>query len=287
MNKEYGTISIFEYEDYRAYLRDLYEHLKKTQSCFSYRFFSARAGFRSPNILKLVIEGKRNLSPRSVEKFARALKLKKDEAEFFRALVNLNQARTVEEKGHHAEQLMRLGPFRRMHPIRKDQFEYYALWYNIPIREMLVLPTFSEDARWIAKALVPPVSPQQARRAIDLLLGLGLVKRDEEGRLVQAEAHITTGDEVTSTSVKGYHREMIQKASEAMDRFSAPERDISSVTLALSEEGFKQVKALIQQFRKELLAIAGRGERSPQAVYQINFQLFPLTRLFKAGKGDD
>lgn len=287
MNKEYGTISIFEYEDYRAYLRDLYEHLKKTQSCFSYRFFSARAGFRSPNILKLVIEGKRNLSPRSVEKFARALKLKKDEAEFFRALVNLNQARTVEEKGHHAEQLMRLGPFRRMHPIRKDQFEYYALWYNIPIREMLVLPTFSEDARWIAKALVPPVSPQQARRAIDLLLGLGLVKRDEEGRLVQAEAHITTGDEVTSTSVKGYHREMIQKASEAMDRFSAPERDISSVTLALSEEGFKQVKALIQQFRKELLAIAGRGERSPEAVYQINFQLFPLTRVFKAGKGDD
>lgn len=286
MNNELKHISIFEYDDYRAYLRDLYEHLKKTGTHFSYRSFSSKAGFRSPNILKLVIEGKRNISPQSVQKFARALNLKKDEAEFFRILVNLNQAGSVEEKRIHAEQLLRFGPFRRLDPVKKDRFEYYAQWYNIPIREMLALPAFCEEATWIAKALVPPIAPLQARKALDLLLALGLVERDIGGRLVQRQALITTGDEVTSTSVRGYHREMIQKGSEAMDRFSAPERDISSVTLALSEESFKQIKSLIQRFRKELLAIAGQ-ERSPEGVYQINLQLFPLTRVFKAGKGDD
>jgi len=96
MNNELNNISIFEYDDYRAYLRDLYEHLKKTGTHFSYRSFSSKAGFRSPNILKLVIDGKRNLSPQSVQKFARALNLKKDEAEFFRILVNLNQAGSVD-----------------------------------------------------------------------------------------------------------------------------------------------------------------------------------------------
>jgi len=286
MNQDSTNISIFEYDDYRTYLKDLYEHLKKTRTRFSYRSFSSKAGFRSPNILKLVIEGKRNLSAQSIEKFAYALKLRKDEAEFFRILVNLNQARTVAEKRLYAEQLMRFRPFRRIHPITKDQYEYYTQWYNIPIREMLALPAFSEDATWISRALVPPISPRQAKRALDLLLGLGLVARDNDGRLVQKEAFITTGDEVISTSVKGYHREMIQKGSEAMDRFRAQDRDISSVTLALSEKSFKQIKSLIQQFRKELLAIADQ-EKSPEGVFQINFQLFRLTQIFKGKEGDE
>jgi uncharacterized protein (TIGR02147 family) len=150
---------------------------------------------------------------------------------------------------------------------------------------LIVLTSFSEDARWISKALVPPISPQQARKALDLLLGLGLIRRDESGQLVHKEEFITTGDEVTSTSVKNYHREMIRKGSEAIERFGAPERDISSVTVALSEENFKRVKSLIQQFRKELLAIADQ-DQSPEGVYQVNFQLFPLTKVFKKEKNE-
>ena len=276
---------IFEYDNYRTYLKDLYDHLKKTTGHFSYRYFSSKAGFRSPNFLKLVIEGTRNLSPESIERFIHALKLKKNEAEFFRILVHLNQAQTIDEKKLYAEQLMRFRPFRHIHPIRKDQYEYYSQWYNVPIRELIILTSFSEDARWISKALVPPISPQQARKALDLLLGLGLIRRDESGQLVHAEKFITTGDEVTSASVKNYHREMIRKGSEAIERVGAPDRDISSVTVALSEENFKRVKSLIQQFRKELLAIADQ-DQSPEGVYQVNFQLFPLTKVFKKEKNE-
>jgi uncharacterized protein (TIGR02147 family) len=273
-------VIVFEYDNYRAYLKDLYGFYKKTKPQFSYRYFSQKAGFRSPNFLKLVIEGKRNLSPESIEKFTSALKLNKKETEFFRILVHLNQARTIGEKKLYAEQLMQSRSFRHIHPLRQDQYRYYAEWYNIPIRELTVLPEFSEDPGWIARSLLPPISPQQAQKALDLLLQLGLLERDESGRLVQADAFISTGDEVTATSVSNYHREMIQKGSEALDLFPGPERDISSVTMALSEEGFQEIKSLIQRFRKELLAIADQ-EKRPAGVYQINFQLFPLARRAK------
>lgn len=272
-----SKIIIFEYDNYREYLRDVYRFYKETRPQFSYRYFSQKAGFRSPNFLQLVIEGKRNLSPQSIERFANALKLTKKEAEFFRILVHLNQARTVGEKKIYAEQLMQFRPFRYIHPLRKDQYRYYTEWYNIPIRELTMLSDFSEDPAWIARRLIPPISPQQAQKAIDLLLQLGLLKRDEYGRLVQTDAFISTGDEVTSTSVADYHRTMIQKGAEALDRFPGPDRDISSVTMALSDKNFGEIKALIQRFRKELLAIADQ-DRAPEGVYQVNFQLFPLAK---------
>ncbi|MEW6441617.1 MAG: TIGR02147 family protein [bacterium] len=273
-------VVIFEYDNYRTYLKDLYAYLKENKPHFSYRYFSSKAGFRSPNLLKLVIEGKRNLSPESIGKFIHALKLNKTEGEFFRTVVHLNQARTADEKRFYAEQLMRFRPFRYIHPIRKDQYEYYSQWYNLPIRELLSLPAFSEDPDWVAKILVPPISPQQARRALELLLALGLIRHDESGRVVQTDAFITTGDEVTSASVTLYHREMLRRASEAIDSFPPQQRDISSLTLALSEKNFKHIKQLIQKFRKELLAIANQ-DPSPEAVFQVNFQLFPLTRIIR------
>lgn len=277
MTKE---VVVFEYDNYRDYLRDLYGFYKKTKPQFSYRYFSQKAGFRSPNFLKLVIEGKRNLSPESIERFTSALKLNRKETEFFRILVHLNQARTIGEKKLYAEQLMQSRTFRYIHPLRQDQYRYYAEWYNIPIRELTTLSEFSEDPGWIARSLLPPISPQQAQKSLDLLLQLGLLERDESGRLVQADAFISTGDEVTSTSVANYHREMIQKGSEALDRFPGPDRDISSVTMALSEEVFQEIKSLIQKFRKELLAIADQDQR-PEGVYQVNFQLFPLAKRAK------
>jgi uncharacterized protein (TIGR02147 family) len=271
------AVIIFEYDNYRTYLRDLYEFYKQAKPQFSYRYFSQKAGFRSPNFLQLVIEGKRNLSPESIEKFTSALKLAKKEAEFFRILVHLNQARTIGEKKIYAEQLMKSRSFRRIHPLRRDQYRYYADWYNVAIRELATLPGFSEDPAWIAKRLVPPISPQQAQKALDLLLQLGLLKRDESGRLVQTDAFISTGDEVTSASVVNYHRSMIQKGADALDRFPASGRDISSVTMALSEKNFREIKSLIQRFRKELLAIADQ-DQSTEGVYQVNFQLFPLAQ---------
>ncbi len=74
---------IFEYSSYRDYLRDLYSYLKASRPYFSYRYFAAKAGFNSPNFLKLVIDGKRNLSSDSVKRFATALKLERDELAFF------------------------------------------------------------------------------------------------------------------------------------------------------------------------------------------------------------
>lgn len=270
-------INIFEYDDYRRYLRDLYQFLKSTKPNFSYRFFSRMAGFTSPNFLQLIIENKRNLSGESVDKFAKALKLAREETKFFRTLVALNQAQTGEERVFHAEQLLRLRPYRKVNPLKEAQHYYYSHWYLVPIRELVGLEGFREDPQWISRQLEPSISVGDAKKALETLETLQLVRRDARGKLVQSDALVSTGDQVASALVAQFHREMIEKGRESLDRFGAADRQISSVTLGLSPAGMKKIRVLIDRFRKELMEVA-RRDVHPTRVAQFNFQLFPLTQ---------
>jgi hypothetical protein len=86
-----GMRSVFEYTDYRRYLHDFYHYKKRTNPYYSYRLFSMKAGFKAPNLLKLVMDGQRNLTRESVDKFVHALRLSNGEAAYFTSLVLHNQ----------------------------------------------------------------------------------------------------------------------------------------------------------------------------------------------------
>ena len=80
---------IYAYLDYRNFLKDLFAFKKQESASFSFRNFSRLAGLKSSNFLKLVMDGKRNLSPQSIHQVAKAFKLSKGEADFFETLVFL------------------------------------------------------------------------------------------------------------------------------------------------------------------------------------------------------
>jgi uncharacterized protein (TIGR02147 family) len=69
---------------------------------------------------------------------------------------------------------------------------------------------------------------------------------------------------------------MMKLAAESMERFAQKERDISSLTLCLDQEGLCEVKARLRAFRRELLELS-EVAKSPRQVVQVNMQLFPLS----------
>src|SRR5512142_2484683 len=91
------AIQVYEYLDYRAYLRDYYVHAKAARH-LTYRGFSMRAGLSSPNYLKLVMDGKRNLTPQMARRFAKAIGLDRDAADYFSELVTFTQATVSSER---------------------------------------------------------------------------------------------------------------------------------------------------------------------------------------------
>lgn len=268
--------SIYEYTDYREFLRDWCTHARNGSSSFSYRNFARQAEISSPGFLKMVMDGKRNLAPDTVRRFAKVLKLREGESRFFWDLVMFNQAKTNEEKNDYYQKIARNRRFRKAHHITRDHFEYLGKWYYAAIREMVALPDFAHDPAWIARRLRPSISKAEASAALEVLLRLGFIKYNDEGRLETTDEGVRTDDEVVSLAAANFHREMIKRAHEALSLFRAKDRNISSLTVAMSKESFRKLANRIHDFRKEVLALLEEGG-DPDGVYQLNLQLFSLT----------
>lgn len=274
--------NVFEYLDFRVYLKDLFSFFKSESRGFSFRRFSKDAGFSSPNFLKLVYDGKRNLSSQSIHKIAAAFKLSRSETSFLEDLALFNQAVTQAKKNFYYERMLRSRTYREIRALDQDQFEYYSSWYHIPIRELVETADFKEDCEWIAKRLQPAISPKQAEESIALLLKLKLLKRNASGKLIQSDVNLTTGPEVRSLAVMNYHKEMIKQAADSLDSVKSKDRDVSSVTVTLSLEQMKELKDRIFHFRKSLLSWISASNHNRDQVYQLNIQIFPMTKTGEA-----
>lgn len=270
-------MDIFSTIDYRAFLRAYYELQKQQNPHFSFRFFARLAGLASSGYLKMVMEGERNLSPAFIGKFSKALKLNKKEATYFEALVLFNQATSDAERDLYFERLSALKPKSKLTGLQKDQLGYFTKKHYVVIREMIALPDFQEDPAWIGKRLSPPIKPKEVEEALQALLRLGLIQRDENGKWVQADAALSTDAEVDSIEVFNFHRSMLNDAKEAMLHIPPAERDITALTIPIPRASLPEVKKKIQEFRESLVQYINAGDSHYDEVFQLNIQLFPVT----------
>lgn len=268
---------IFAYLDYREYLGAYYDAAKANSSVFSYRWFSKKAGFSSPNYLKLVIDGDRNLTPESTGRFSHALGLNAEEARFFADLVSFNQAETDDERNDAYERVAASRRFRAARRIDHSFFRYLSHWYIPAIREMTARHDFRDDPAWISSQLVPRIPVEFVTEALEVLQELGYVVRDaESGRLTRGTPSLTTGHEVRSLAVANYHRQMMARAADAIEKVDRELRDISALTVCVPMDLVPELKQRIQGFREVLLDLCDRAPAG-EAVYQVNMQLFPLS----------
>jgi uncharacterized protein (TIGR02147 family) len=267
--------NVFRYLDYRLFLAEHYAHRKSTEYGYSYRVFSRRAGCKSTNYPCLVIKGKRNLTEDMASRFAQACALPKTEAAYFCALVAYNQAKGSARERHYAR-LLEFAQFRKVHRLTLAQAEYFGQWYIPAIRELASRSDFRAEPSWVAERLLPTITLRQAKQALKVLFELGFLVKAADGGVQRAHELVSSGGPLGQQLI-AYHRAMLERASAAIDLVPRDEREISSVTVCVSQAKLLELKEQIRTFRKQLLQTAekpGEFER----VVQIGFQLFPISR---------
>jgi uncharacterized protein (TIGR02147 family) len=273
-----ALLDVFRYQNYREFLSDYYRQRKAAKDGFSLRAFSKRVGLRSPNYLKLVMDGDRNLTPEMAIRFAESCGLAKEAVEFFCELVAFNQARSASERELRYNRLKRFPRFRKVHSLSAAQQSYHGHWYFPAIRELVAHAEFRDDPKWIAATLVPSITPQQAKKALEVLVRLGLLVRDpKSGRLDQSDPLVETPEGPLGHQVVQYHRAMMSLAADALDRIPREEREIASLTLCLSESRMLELKSELEQIRSSILQRYESDENADRIV-QLNLQMFPLSK---------
>ena len=267
--------SIFEYIDYRKYLKDFYADSKSTKKYFSYRYFARKARLNSPILLKMVIDGKRNLSRKTIDKFIAGINLPEKESVYFRTLVLFNQARSAREKHEHYHALRAQFKMVPQHLIEDGQFGYFDKWYFSVLREGLCHRDFKDDWDRVASSVHPRITATEAKEAVAWLLGHNFLKRTKQGTYERSQRAITTRSEVSSSTVRNFNRKMIQLAGQSLDDFPINKRFATGLTIGVSEQASQMLVAEIEAFRDRVVQFVNSAEGADR-VYQMNIQLFPV-----------
>ena len=272
---------VMEYQNYRVYIRDYYAE-RKVRSGFTWRDFAKAAGYSSPVFLKLVCDGKSNLSDVGVERVASAMGLVGVDLQYFRLLVEFNQEKDSAKKKIVFKKMREVAKEGSMEILGEDQFDYYESWVNPVVREMAPQMGDATPAK-IAEKLAFDTQTAEVKKALSLLQKVGLLRKGERG-YEQAAKSITTGNlEVARLSVREMHRQMGELAVRALDEIPMNERDISGLTLGVSENAFYRISQEIADFRRRISSIV-MEDTGENRVYRLNVQLFPLTKDFKGGR---
>jgi uncharacterized protein (TIGR02147 family) len=269
--------SLLSYTDYRCFLRDYFNDKKQRNKAYSYKILADRAGFKARDYLLRVMNGSRNLSQSGVCMLSQALGLSEKESDYFANLVGFNQAKRPREKDFFYEKMRSTGKYGQHQKLRNDQFESLSEWYYCAIRSLLPVMNFKNDINALARFLDPPISPAQAKKAVQVLERLGLIQCKAPGRYESTVPAMTTGDDVSSIALMRFHKQSLDLARRALEVYPSSKRDVSGVTMSLSETGYEKIRDEIRRFRKRTMDIAS-ADCAENAVFQLNVQLFPLSK---------
>ncbi len=275
--------TVFGYLDYRKYLRDWFDAKKAHNPRYSHRAFSRRTGQRSPSFLSDIISERRNLTEEAIPRVCTALGLEGEDADFFHALVLLDQAGSAREKNEAWARLAATRHFREARRLEGEGFRYLSHWYIPAVRELSALPGFQADAASVARSLCPNITVTEAEEALDCLKDLGMLVPAEGGGWEPREVRVVTPHEVARLAVQNYHEGMLGLARDAIERFPAEERHFLAVTANIPHSLIPKLKAELNGMYDRLLELVDGAVDPADEVVQIHLHFFPLSMLDQPG----
>jgi uncharacterized protein (TIGR02147 family) len=275
-----------EYTEFRTYLRDVYEYRRANESTglrsYSYSTFSAAADIKSPNYLKLIIEGRRNLSEDMITRFAKALRLNKSEGEEFRALVRYGQANEPIERNQFLKELSDLRARRAVEAgqINQRSWDKVPGWIGWVLYAMADQANVNFDPEVLQRLFRAKAAPDDLRDSLRKLVESGeLAQNPETGEVSKGRDLIESPQDLPVALIRKLQAELIYLGIESLFRDSPKEREFGAMTVAMTEEEFQQVRFELRQLRKRLQRdlLVKRKSTKGERVYQLNVQLFPVT----------
>ncbi len=270
--------SVYDYLDYRAFLRAWLSHRRAVDPGFSFATFARRAGLSRSALPNVLTQG-RTPRPKTVDAFARAMDLDPHERNFFELLVALEQADGPTHRRAVLDTMINrraYGLSERMESRPTDFERYASRWYHAAIRELARTPGFRPDPAWIAEVLRPRIAVHEAEQALHLLQQLGLIEIDGDRARVTS-VRIDSNDETTARASLRFHAETVPELAARAAEVPPEARHLVGGVLLLSADGLAEAKLVLAAAARKLAALSDDPTAPDGRPYHFAAQLLPLT----------
>lgn len=260
---------------YRDVIKNKFENRLKKNPRYSLRAF-ARDLEVPVSRLSEVLNDKSGLSVFNAEKIAKKLDLSANEKELFLNQVLSEHGRSNSSRKNAKKYLSEIETKKLdFVEIDLDTFNIISDWYHYALIDLIETQTFKNDSEWMAKRL--GINKFQVDQALERLKKCKLIEVKNR-KLKAINQTVATSSDIPSEAIKNFHRQVLQKAIEAIDFQGVEERDMTTITVPLDTRLIPELKNKIKNFRREINNWVKEANKKPQEVYCLNLNLFSLTK---------
>lgn len=269
---------VFDYLDINFYLQDYYKFRKNKESDFSYESWSQELALNSRSFLRLLVMGKKKVSPKFVEAFSLLNFATKSEEEYFHFLVKYSQAATQKDKQVFSAKLVQI---LKRNTNQKYIDDFSDLVSSPQLPRLLTLLGFSDlqtDVETLSNLLDQSVD--QVQKSLNKLEELQLATKEKTSVGVIWKTQNTkfkVQDAKGSVDLMKFHEKSLL---DAIDAFSAPKelRRYKSLLLPMSVDELQIFYQNMDEFASEQFTRFSVDEYKDRRVFQINLNVHPVTQ---------
>lgn len=274
--------SVHAYVDYRKFLSEWLEAKQDAIPGYTLSRF-ARAARCSASHVRNVLSRERDLLPPFVDTFCRALRLSREETEFFTLLVRYQQASTVLERAHLFQQVAGAQQLRSANPLEGAQLSCLMNITNAAVYELTFLSEFREDVPWIADVL--GVSEDEADEALRALQATRLLVRQHDGTLQPAFAFNIATKSENWPALALFHERGMEKGQAVLSTITHEFCSLSVVG-AIPKESVSTFREAVDEFHRRMYNLMAQMQTEAaklavepaDSVHMLQVQLVPLSR---------
>ena len=272
--------NIYQYDDFRSYLKDCFQFRKDKDSDYSYRKFAREANISNPGYLLDVILGKRTLSDNAADKTIKAFALEDAEADFFRLLVEFGQSKKEIERQKTYQEILYRRNRSRFARLSPSLVKYYQDFHYPLVRCAIEGFDFRGDYEALGNVFDPPIAPVALKKYIRDLCEWDLIRQEPNGQYKVTQSFVEP-PATMGAMVRRLNREWILQAADSPFRYPPTERHVSTMLLMVGEETRKLLREKIERFRQEVLEVVEKDKEQAKGIMQLSLQYFPKTKKRK------
>jgi uncharacterized protein (TIGR02147 family) len=256
-------------DDFSQVIYHEYEARKQKNKAYSLRAL-ARDLEISSGKLSDIFNGKVGISTDTALKIAKNLSLNEADRNLFLNLVEIyslkdetsKQASLIKNQSYNFDS--------KYIVIADDYYSVLTEWYYFALTELVALDCFENNDNWISKRL--GIDEDLVRPAIERLKRVNLID-EVEGRLEQTYDFFVSPSGTPSDTAKKFHKQILARAQEAVEKQQIEERDFTSGFLRVRKSDLPYIAQRIKNFRRELVKELESGE-GHDSVYAFSVQFF-------------